>query len=94
MSSFNPQQLSQFPYQQVINNHLTVQTAAEITGYNIQYLRRLLRANKLEAIKIGQVWLIDLASLEIYLAQRMKTDDRRCGPRNGLGPNNNRCIQM
>jgi hypothetical protein len=44
---------------QVINNHITVQTAAEITGYNIQYIRRMLGSSVLEGIKISQVWLID-----------------------------------
>jgi len=37
-----------------------VQAAAEATGYNIQYLRRLLRSGKLEGIKIGQMLLIDI----------------------------------
>ena len=32
----------------LINGHLTVQTAADATGYNRQYLRRLLRSGKLE----------------------------------------------
>jgi excisionase family DNA binding protein len=64
-----------------INGHLTVQAAAEATGYNIQYLRRMLRAGRLEAIKIGQVWLINLVSLENYLTVRMESNDRRCGPR-------------
>jgi len=45
-------------------NQITVQTTAEISCYNIQYLRRLLRAGKLEVIKIGHVWLISLASWE------------------------------
>ena len=35
--------------------------AAEYSGYNEQYLRRLLRAGRLEGIKIGQVWLIETA---------------------------------
>ena len=54
--------LFQFSSQQVIDNHITVQEAAEITGYNVQYLRRLLRAGKLEAIKVGQIWLVNLTS--------------------------------
>ncbi|MGD9092809.1 MAG: hypothetical protein PVF74_08160 [Anaerolineales bacterium] len=39
-------------------NLITVKTAAKITGYNVQYLRSLLRAQRLEGIKIGQIWLI------------------------------------
>ena len=51
----------------LINQHVTVQAAADVTGYNIQYLRRLLRSGTLEGIKIGQMWLIEFQSLETYL---------------------------
>jgi hypothetical protein len=34
--------------------HTSVQAAEDVTGYNIQYLRRLLRSGKLEGIKIDQ----------------------------------------
>ena len=53
MSALSKQTLSEISTLQVIHNHITVQEAAEVTGYNTQYLRRLLRAGKLEAIKIG-----------------------------------------
>lgn len=36
----------------------SVKAAAEYSGCNEQYLRRLLRAGRLEGVKIGQVWLI------------------------------------
>jgi len=65
----------------LINGHLTVQAAADATGYNIQYLRRLLRSGTLEGIKIGQIWLIEMQSLEMYLQHTESTSDRRCGPR-------------
>jgi excisionase family DNA binding protein len=86
MSSFNQQTLSNFQTQQVINNHITVQEAAEITGYNVQYLRRLLRAEKLEAIKIGHIWLIDLTSLQAYLSRAISSNDLRCGPKSPWQP--------
>jgi hypothetical protein len=35
--------------------HLSVQAAAACSGYNSQYLRRLLRAGKLKSIKVGPV---------------------------------------
>ena len=38
---------------------ITVRTAAEISGYNQQYLRRLLRENSFRSKRIGQLWLID-----------------------------------
>ncbi len=55
-------------------------TAAECSGYNLQYLRRLLRTGSIEGLKIGQVWLVEIASLDAYLAEVRKTSDRRCGP--------------
>ena len=80
MISFN------FPESQnnpIVEKYTTVQAAAEVTGYNIQYLRRLLRAGKLAGIKIGQVWLISLASLAAYIQQAEEAVDRRCGPKVG-----------
>jgi excisionase family DNA binding protein len=60
---------------------ITVEAAAAKTGYNLQYLRRLLRSGKLQGVKIGQVWLIKINSLENYLSQNEDRRDRRCGPR-------------
>jgi len=80
MSILNLQPYIQNSLTQIIDNHITVKTAAEITGYNVQYLRRLLRAEKLDAIKIGQVWLVNLVSLQNYLENMLSSEDRRCGP--------------
>ena len=63
----------------LINRHLTVQSSAEATCYNIQYLRRLLRSSKLRGVKIGQYWLIEMQSLEMQLQHVESTSDRRCG---------------
>ena len=82
MILFNSQSISQQSNKGIfINQHITVQAAAEVTGYNIQYLRRLLRSGTLEGVKIGQMWLIDIAALEAYLKRVESSSDRRCGPR-------------
>ena len=81
MISLKTQTTSQSTTTHIINNHNTVNTAAEATGYNIQYLRRFLRSGTLEGIKIGQIWLIKVQSLETYLQHVDCTSDRRCGPR-------------
>ena len=65
----------------VLDQHISVKAAAECTGYSLQYLRRLLRNGNLEGTKIGQVWLIELASFDRYLRHRQMQRDRRCGPR-------------
>ena len=64
----------------VLEKHLSVRAAAEYSGYNGQYLRRLLRAGRLEGIRIGQVWLIKLASLEAHLRNARLSRDQRFGP--------------
>lgn len=81
MIALNTHTSSQSTNPHIINNHLTVNNAAEATGYNIQYLRRLLRSGKLKGIKIGQIWLIEMQSLEMYLQHIESTSDQRCGPR-------------
>ena len=65
----------------VFSNCITVKDAAFHSGYNIQYLRRMLRSGALEGVKIGQMWLIEMDALETYLNQAETTSDRRCGPR-------------
>lgn len=68
----------------LIENHISIQAATAMTGYNSQYLRRLLRSGKLSGCKIGQVWLIKLASLEAYFQEQESSYDRRCGPKNTM----------
>jgi excisionase family DNA binding protein len=65
----------------LVNRHITVQAAADVTGYNIQYLRRILRSGALRGIKIGQMWLIEMEALETYLQRVEITSDRRYGPK-------------
>ena len=64
----------------VVNNHISIQAAAEFSGYSLQYLRRLLRSGKLAGIKIGQVWLIDKGAFDTYLENANPATDRRFGP--------------
>jgi excisionase family DNA binding protein len=66
---------------QIIQKHISVQAASKCTGYNIQYLRRLLRSGALKGVKIGQMWLIEMNALETYLQHTESTSDCRFGPR-------------
>jgi excisionase family DNA binding protein len=68
------------PADLVVERHITINSAAAVTGYNPQYLRRLLRQGRLKGIKVGQQWLIDLDALEAYLAWVICSDDLRRGP--------------
>jgi excisionase family DNA binding protein len=65
----------------VVTNHITVQAAAETSGYSLQYIRRMLRCGKLAGLKIGQVWLIDKSAFEDYLENAIQTSDKRFGPK-------------
>ena len=64
----------------VLTNHVPVKTAAEFSGYSLQYLRRLLRTDKLNGVKIGQLWLIDKLALDEYLESTILNRDGRFGP--------------
>ena len=81
MFSFNPIDTTQ-----ILNNHISVQVAAKYSGYSLQYLRRLLRNNKLTGIKIGQMWLVEKSSLDKCLLHVQEKTDNRYGPRPGLEP--------
>ncbi len=65
----------------VIDNYISVKDASLYSGYSQQYLRRLLRNNRLENIKIGQVWLINKKCLDGYIKMVNETQDRRFGMR-------------
>ena len=43
--------------------------------------RRLLRTGKLEGVKVGQVWLVNLDSLQEYFGRALSSDDLRFGPK-------------
>jgi hypothetical protein len=86
MSALNTQIPTYLSTEQAIVNHVSVESATEISGYNAQYLRRLLRAGKLEGVKVGQVWLINLASLQTYFSCAISSNDMRCGPKGAWQP--------
>ena len=65
----------------LVINCISVKDAAYHIGYNIQYLRRMLRSGALRGIIIGQMWLVEMDALEAYLKHVENISDRRCGPR-------------
>ena len=64
----------------ITGEFLIVRSAADISGYNQQYLRRLLRNRVFQSRKIGQIWLIDKKSFLDYLKSANKSKDKRFGP--------------
>jgi hypothetical protein len=65
----------------VLTNHISVKAASLNSGYNIQYIRRLLRDGILSGLKVGQLWLIDKHGFDIYLEKTHNTNDSRFGPK-------------
>jgi len=59
----------------------SIKEASEKTGYNEEYLRRLIRQGKIEAVKVGPAYLIRVESLKRYIEQTQTPDDARTGPR-------------
>ncbi len=65
----------------VTEDYITVKTASIYSGYNEQYLRRLLREGIFKTRKIGQLWLIEQADFGKYLSEATKSADKRFGPK-------------
>lgn len=65
----------------ITSSLVTAQAASDLTGYNIQYVRRLVNMGRLKAIRVGRSWLIDVESLKVYLNVVVPAGDGRFGPR-------------
>jgi excisionase family DNA binding protein len=60
---------------------ITTTEAAEISGYNAEYIRRLVRQGRLTAQKKGNAWWVDGKALQAYLKTAKKAADKRHGPK-------------
>ena len=60
---------------------LTVKEAAAETGYSEEYLRRLVRQERIAAVKVGLMHFIDPESLRAYVTAMRNDDDERTGPK-------------
>ena len=74
MVSFNPSS----PV--VLNNLISVKVAGQFSGYSPQYIRRLLRLGQVDGLKVGQLWLIDKESFDLYFESATRSKDQRFGP--------------
>ena len=50
-------------------DYITADEAAEISGYHVNYIRRIMRQGKVKGRKTALVWLIERDSLQAYLAK-------------------------
>jgi excisionase family DNA binding protein len=60
---------------------ITVQEASDLSGYNPQYIRRLVRKKRIKSEKWVRDWMLSKASLLAYLREAQKSTDSRKGPR-------------
>jgi hypothetical protein len=60
---------------------MSVEEAAEFSGYNAEHVRRLIRSTLIVAQKKGAMWWVDRESLLTYLKSAAKSSDRRRGPK-------------
>ena len=60
---------------------ISVKEAAELSGYNEEYVRRLLRTGKLAGRKFASVWQVHHPSLKSYLEVSEESEDQRRSPR-------------
>ena len=56
---------------------LTTYDAARVSGYNPDYIRQLIRSNKVVGRKWGPSWQVSRRSLETYLKHTEKLGERR-----------------
>ena len=60
---------------------ITVNEAAEISGYNAEYLRRLIRNEKIDYRMFGFMYQVNKKSLLEYLKEAGKKNDKRYSPK-------------
>ena len=58
----------------------SIKEASKLTGYNEEYLRRLISQGKIAAVKVGPAYLIRVDSLKEYM-ESVDPADARSGPR-------------
>lgn len=59
------------------SNWLTVREVAKISGYNAEYITKLIRDNQIQAKKVSIVWLVEEKSLLAYLEKIKKMGKKR-----------------
>lgn len=56
---------------------ISVKEAAEIAGYHIEHVRRLIRTGEVKARKIITVWQVNRRSFMAYLKRTAELGERR-----------------
>jgi hypothetical protein len=59
---------------------ITAEEAAELSGYHVNYIRRLMRAHKVNGRKAGLMWWVDRDSMRAYLAKVQELGPQKFTP--------------
>lgn len=60
---------------------ITTKEAAELTGYHVKYIRRLVREGKITGTKRGgRDWWVDKASVKAYIAEMQRLGSAKHNP--------------
>ena len=58
------------PSSMTTEGQLTTRDAADLLGYTVQHVRRLIREGRLLGSRFGRDWLVDKESVARYVAHR------------------------
>ena len=61
---------------------ITTTEAVSLTGYHVNYVRRLLKTGKVKSQKWGREWQVSRSSLLAYV-QKIENMGRKRGPKTG-----------
>jgi excisionase family DNA binding protein len=64
-----------------MDDWITTQEAAELSGYHPTYLRLLIREGHIPARKFGPLWQVSRKGLQDYLKAAEQSGDKRRGPK-------------
>lgn len=65
---------------EIKNGWVTIAEAVEKSGYCAEYIRRLARRGKIDALKIGKVWIVNLDDLKKHkIMEILNATNRRKG---------------
>ena len=63
---------------------ITTTDAAALSGYNEEYIRRLIRTRKIPARRFGPMWQLRQSALLAYMRTAQGSPDKRRGPRSPI----------
>jgi len=65
----------------VAEGWLTTDEAGALTGYGVSYVRRLGLCGRVQARRVGRIWLVNQASLLAYQAEMERLGTAKHDPR-------------